>query len=98
MDFNPVPCSPPHLHSLLSPRPLRHDFITLTPKQLMRTSNNYILSQSLTRQPDVTLRNKLRAHCFRSSDRPETRHTPHTGTTSLFSFRLPRGGVVHVEQ
>ena len=39
------------------------------------------LLQSLTRQPDVTLRNELRAHYFRSSDRPETRHTPHTGTT-----------------
>ncbi|MPC08597.1 hypothetical protein E2C01_001184 [Portunus trituberculatus] len=35
------------------------------------------LLQSLTRQPDVTLRNELRVHYFRSWDRSETRHTTH---------------------
>ncbi|XP_045105552.1 uncharacterized protein LOC123501022 [Portunus trituberculatus] len=37
------------------------------------------LVQFLRRQPDVTLRNELRAHYFQSWARPETRHTPHCG-------------------
>ena len=38
------------------------------------------LLQPLPRQPDVPLWRELRAHIDQSLGRPETTHTPHTGT------------------